>query len=344
MSGNITAYMESNFDRAIANMRQTLKSLKKSDGGPESEELVRKERKAETKKLKKQKKAKAKLAESTCTKGQALYMLSRANMLGRFTMAQSTAIAGVLDKSGPIISDPLVKLLKSAASSDLNADVTSLPYGDPNESSSPRIRNKGARARGKLGELSHPDGGIGQGVEHRNQRHSEDSFLTERQLFSEGSPMDSIEQAMGMRRTPLSAAPAGNFGAQSPAVLSSTLAGAEPQGSVRRRAFDVDREGEQAVHEPDQVGHVPGDTRPHVSGMSVPTADSEGDRSYQFWSTRHARMNHVSARELYYLAPRAVNDGRMTMEQSTALIWKCQHGQPISETLLRHVVDDEGKR
>ena len=325
-------------------MRQTLKSLKKSDGGPESEELVRKERKAETKKLKKQKKARAKEASKECTKGQALYLLTKACQLGRLTYGQRTAIAGVLDKSQGMISGPLVKLLRSAASSDLNADVTSLPYGDPNESSSPRIRNKGARAKGKLGELSHADVGVGSGVEHRNERHLEDSFLKESQLFGDGSPLDSIEEAMGQRRLPSVHGSLGGFAGQSPAVLSSTLAGAEPQGSVRRRAFDVDREGEQAVHEPDEVGHVPGDTRPHVGGMSVPTADSEGDRSYQFWSTRHARMNHVSARELYYLAPQAVNDKRITMEQSTALIWKCQHGQPVSETLLRHVVDDEGER
>lgn len=63
-------------------MRQTLKSLKKSDGGPESEELVRKERKAETKKLKKQKKARAKEASKECTKGQALYLLTKACQLG----------------------------------------------------------------------------------------------------------------------------------------------------------------------------------------------------------------------------------------------------------------------
>lgn len=254
-------------------------------------------------------------------------------------MDQGTVFAQILDKSGPIITGKVVKLLrKAAADSDIDADVTSIPYNEPNESATSRIRNKGAKPKGAtFGDLSHEPQGVGSGAEHRGQRHLEDSYLREGQLFEDGD-LDSIEIAMGQRRNVPRALPSGGFREQSAEVLSSTLAGAEPQGGVRRQS--VDREAERQEHEPSQYGGVPGDSRPNMGGLASLTLQN-GVRGYTFWSYRHARNNFIPQRSMYSLIPQSVNRGAVSMEDATMAASRCERGLPIPENLLRVIVDGE---
>lgn len=338
---------EDSWNRAIVELRKAI------DGAPEGSEQLRKkafkaEKKREKDKDKKRAKKAKKLAESTCTKGESLYMLAKARLLGRITMDEGTVYGQVIDRSGPDITGPIVKRLrKASADSDLNRDVTSIPYGDPNESTNSRIRNKGAKPAGTIGDLSHSPERVGRPrqMEHKNQRHPEAdgvsddrtrSFVTDEVL---GEP-DEIEKQMGARRF-ASARPAAGFAEQSSEVLSSTLAGSEP-GSGRRP-----RPGGGGEVRPIDEGHVQRqsvdrDTQRYepfsVPGMA-PLTKQNGVTGYRWFSVRHARDNFISRGDLYLACPAAVNRGTIDMETATDVVNKCQHGAPIPEQLLRRIVD-----
>lgn len=321
-----------------------------------TEAMRKKAEKRELKRDKKRAKAQRKLIKKSVSKGQALYLLAKSASSGMLSSNVRQALAMRIDRSGPLITGPLAKslkkLMKGAAASDVDDSVTSIAWAAPYPGTQKRPKLRSAKPKGKLGDLSHVDQGVGAArkIGHRAswQVHPDTAGLSadasESFVMTEttGEPIDDIERAMGVRRLPgtIAHASLGTF-----AELSNRGNGElDPfdAGTVRRPSYD--RAAEQAVHEPDQVGHVPGDTRPHVSDMSVPSADSEGHRMYEFWSHRHARMNRIGASDLYMMAAEAVNSRVITFEESTFVVNRCERGLPIPESLLRRIVDSAGER
>jgi hypothetical protein len=286
------------------------------------------------------------------TKTACMRALGKAAEDGTIPMDMRTAIAFTLDKGGPgALTETMWKalkldgesLLKAARDTDLNADMFTTSDDGLAESGMQPPRKPAGRTPGKdyspggtLRELSHEPVGVGPGREHLGQRHPEDHFLQGRDLFDALTEPDMIEQLTGRRHNGLPLRHLTSaFDAQAPETSQEPHGGdVSPFGGHHQRPTmdSYQRIIAQSEHEPDQAGSVHGERSP--GGMVSP---EHGE--YKYWSTRHARENVVSAREVWEACPHAVNDGRITFEESTFLGNRAERGLPVPEALLRKVLD-----